>query len=189
MHTTYFGNIEWYQELLATLQEYGTTGALDDIIDNGERWQKQTERNRCIIATANGTQMLTVPVSVPTKEGNITTGDILISDHGNWRHLHWNALSSAYGMSPFFDYYADDIKPFFSEKWELLADYNLAVTKKMIELLGGDDILRQKTFQKPSDKTEIKPYYQTFQKRHGFIQNLSILDLLFNEGPDGILFL
>ena len=189
MHTTYFGNIEWYRELLATLQEYGTTGVLEDIIDNGERWQKQTERNRCIIATANGTQMLTVPVSVPTKEGNITTGDILISDHGNWRHLHWNALSSAYGMSPFFDYYADDIKPFFSEKWELLADYNLAVTKKMIELLGGDDILRQKTFQKTSDKTEIKPYYQTFQKRHGFISNLSILDLLFNEGPDSVLFL
>ena len=94
-----------------------------------------------------------------------------------------------FSMSPFFDYYADDIKQFFSEKWELLADYNLAVTKKMIELLGGDDILRQKTFQKPSDKTEIKPYYQTFQKRHGFIPNLSILDLLFNEGPDSILFL
>jgi hypothetical protein len=189
MHTTYFGNIEWYRELLSTLQNYGTTEVLESIIDKNERWQKQTERNRCIIATANGTQMLTVPVSVPAKEGNITTGDILISDHGNWRHLHWNALSSAYGMSPFFDYYADDIKPFFSEKWELLADYNLAVTKKMIELLGGDDILRQKTFQKPSDKTEIKPYYQTFQKRHGFIPNLSILDLLFNEGPDSILFL
>lgn len=188
MHTTYFGNIEWYRELLATLQECGSTGVLEDIIDKGERWQKQTERNRCVIATANGTQMLTVPVSVPAKEGNITTGDILISDHGNWRHLHWNALSSAYGMSPFFDYYADDIKPFFSEKWEFLADYNLAITKKMIELLGGDEILRQKTF-KPSDKTEIKPYYQTFQKRHGFIPNLSILDLLFNEGPDGILFL
>ena len=190
MHTTYFGNIEWYGELLATLQDYGTTEVLEDIIDNSERWQKQTERNRCMIATANGTQMLTVPVSVPTKENNsITTGDILISDHGNWRHLHWNALSSAYGMSPFFDYYADDLKPFFSEKWELLVEYNLAITKKMIELLGGDDILRQKTFQKTSDDAKIKKYYQTFQRRHGFIPNLSILDLLFNEGPDSILFL
>ena len=190
MHTTYFGNIEWYRELLATLQDYGTTEVLEDIIDNSERWQKQTERNRCMIATANGTQMLTVPVSVPTKENNsITTGDILISDHGNWRHLHWNALSSAYGMSPFFDYYADDLKPFFSEKWELLVEYNLAITKKMIELLGGDDILRQKTFQKTSDDAKIKKYYQTFQRRHGFIPNLSILDLLFNEGPDSILFL
>ena len=188
MHTTYFGNIEWYRELLATLQEYGTTGVLDDIIDNGERWQKQTERNRCMIATANGLQMLTVPVSVPAKEGNITTGDILISDHGNWRHLHWNALSSAYGMSPFFDYYADDIKPFFTEKWEFLADYNLSITKKMIELLGGEDIIRQKTIRFSSDK-ETKPYYQTFQKRHGFIPNLSVLDLLSNEGPDAVLFL
>ena len=118
MHTTYFGNIGWYRELLAALQNYGTTDVLEDIIDSSERWQKQTERNRCFIATANGTQMLTVPVSVPEKtDGYITTGEIRISDHGNWRHLHWNALSSAYGMSPFFDYYADDIKPFFTEKW------------------------------------------------------------------------
>ena len=189
MHTTYFGNIEWYGELLAALQNYGTTDVLEDIIDSSERWQKQTERNRCFIATANGTQMLTVPVSVPEKtDGFITTGEIRISDHGNWRHLHWNALSSAYGMSPFFDYYADDIKPFFTEKWEFLADYNLSITKKMIELLGGEDIIRQKTIRFSSDK-ETKPYYQTFQKRHGFIPNLSVLDLLSNEGPDAVLFL
>jgi hypothetical protein len=191
IHTAYFGNIEWYGSILSALKTYGTTDALKDIIDAEEHWQKQTERNRCIIATANGTQMLSVPITVPDyAQKPVSTGDILISDHGNWRHLHWNALASAYGMSPFFDYYADDLKPFFSEKWEKLYDYNLAITNKVIELLGGDEIIKQCIFEKSTaDAASAKPYYQTFQKRHGFIPNLSILDLLFNEGPASILYL
>jgi hypothetical protein len=191
IHTAYFGNIEWYRSILSALKTYGTTDALKDIIDAEEHWQKQTERNRCIIATANGTQMLSVPITVPDyAQKPVSTGDILISDHGNWRHLHWNALASAYGMSPFFDYYADDLKPFFSEKWEKLYDYNLAITNKVIELLGGDEIIKRCIFEKSTaDAASAKPYYQTFQKRHGFIPNLSILDLLFNEGPASILYL
>jgi hypothetical protein len=191
IHTAYFGNIEWYGSILSALKTYGTTDALKDIIDAEEHWQKQTERNRCIIATANGTQMLSVPITVPDyAQKPVSTGDILISDHGNWRHLHWNALASAYGMSPFFDYYADDLKPFFSEKWEKLYDYNLAITNKVIELLGGDEIIKRCIFEKSTaDAASAKPYYQTFQKRHGFIPNLSILDLLFNEGPASILYL
>jgi len=197
MHTAYFGNIEWYRKLFTSIQESKDTDDLRDIIDFREHWQKQTERNRCIIATANGTQMLTIPISIPSTESQdkkkICTGDILISDHGNWRHLHWNALTSAYGMSPFFDYYADEIKPFFSEKWEKLYDFNLDITKKIIDLIGGRDIIIQRTYdnmnrEKPSD-AEIPQYYQTFQKRHGFIPNLSILDLIFNEGPSSILYI
>ena len=61
--------------------------------------------------------------------------DIRISNHGNWRHLHWNALMSAYGDSPFFDYYVDDLKPFFEDRWENLFDFNMAITHKMCELL------------------------------------------------------
>ena len=191
IHTTYFGNIEWYRNLLSAIQPYGSVDALKDVIDADEHWQKQTERNRCIIATANGTQMLSVPITVPDyAQKPVSTKDILISDHGNWRHLHWNALSSAYGMSPFFDYYADDIQPFFTEKWEKLYDYNLVIINKVIELLGGDEILKQRIFENnTADTTPAKPYYQTFQKRHGFIPNLSILDLLFNEGPASILYL
>lgn len=191
IHTTYFGNIEWYRNLLSAIQPYGSLDALKDIIYADEHWQKQTERNRCIIATANGTQMLSVPITVPDyAQKPVSTKDILISDHGNWRHLHWNALASAYGMSPFFDYYADDIQPFFSEKWEKLYDYNLAIINKVIDLLGGDEIIKQRIFENSTaDATPMKPYYQTFQKRHGFIPNLSILDLLFNEGPESILYL
>jgi hypothetical protein len=185
IHTAYFGNIEWYGSILSALKTYGTTDALKDIIDAEEHWQKQTERNRCIIATANGTQMLSVPITVPDyAQKPVSTGDILISDHGNWRHLHWNALASAYGMSPFFDYYADDLKPFFSEKWEKLYDYNLAITIKVIELLGGDEIIKRCIFEKSTaDAASAKPYYQTFQKRHGFIPNLSILDLYSTKAP------
>ena len=187
MITTYFGNIEWYRNLLSVIQSNGSVDALRDIIDANEHWQKQTERNRCIIATANGTQMLSVPITIPDyAQKPVRTGDILISDHGNWRHLHWNAIASAYGMSPFFDYYADDLRPFFSEKWEKLYDYNLAITHKIIELLGGEDLIRKSKVIAPKRATT---YYQTFQKRHGFIPNLSILDLLFNEGPTSIMYL
>ena len=191
IHTTYFGNIEWYRNLLSAIQPYDSVDALKDVIDADEHWQKQTERNRCIIATANGTQMLTVPITIPDyAQKPVSIKDILVSDHGNWRHLHWNALSSAYGMSPFFDYYADDIQPFFTEKWEKLYDYNLVIINKVIELLGGDEILKQRIFENnTADAAPAKPYYQTFQKRHGFIPNLSILDLLFNEGPASILYL
>lgn len=191
MTTTYFGNIEWYRNLLSAIQSNGSIEALRDIIDADEHWQKQTERNRCIIATANGTQMLSVPITVPDyAQKPVRTGDILISDHGNWRHLHWNAIASAYGMSPFFDYYADDLRPFFSEKWEKLYDYNLAIIYKVIELLGGEEIIKQRIFKgNTAEVAPAKPYYQTFQKRHGFIPNLSILDLLFNEGPTSIMYL
>ena len=108
-------------------------------IDGTERWQKQTERNRCTIVTANGTQCLTVPVTVPS--ARCRTDEVLISDHGNWRHVHWNALCSAYGTSPFFEFYADDIKPFYDNRWEKLVDYNRDITLKMLHLIGLDDVI------------------------------------------------
>jgi hypothetical protein len=130
--------------------------------------------------------------------------EVLVSEHGNWRHQHWEALKSAYGMSPFFDYYQDDIHPFFDEEvfrannWQRLFDYNLAIMRKMLDLIG---------VKKEIKLTSLPPtppqggrvvhvpvnvpvhYYQTFQRRHGFIPGLSILDLLFNEGPEAILYL
>ena len=114
---------------------------------------------------------MTVPQS------HCTTGEVLISDHGNWRHLHWNALCSAYGMSPFFEFYADDIRPFYEERWEKLFDFNRDTTAKMLHLIGLSNTLAKEPPQR---------YYQTFQRRHGFIEGMSILDLLFNEGPEAV---
>lgn len=177
-HTAYFGNIEWYRKLME--------GGGIDSIDGTERWQKQTERNRCTIVTANGTQCLSVPVTVPS--AHCSTNEVLISDHGNWQHVHWNALCSAYGTSPFFEFYADDIKPFYDKRWEKLVDYNRDITLKMLHLIGLDDVISTHAASSamPTGEQRRLRYYQTFQRRHGFIEGMSILDLLFNEGPEAI---
>jgi hypothetical protein len=133
--------------------------------------------------------------------------DLRISDHGNWRHLHWNALQSAYGESPFFEYYQDDIRPFFQNRWEFLLDFNEAIREKMCELI---DIQPQVSYTEqwvensesldyretinpkhpaPDPDFVSRPYYQVYQQKHGFQPNLSILDLLFNMGPEGIFWL
>ena len=104
--STYFGPVQWYQKL----NRYDAS-----LIEQHDNYQKQSYRNRCLIATTNGMQVLSIPIE--RYEGaKCEMKDIRISDHGNWRHLHWNALLSAYGESPFFEFYADDIAPFFERK-------------------------------------------------------------------------
>lgn len=175
--TSFFGPVSWYEQIARASEPIH--------IEAHENFQKQTLRTRCRIATANGVQTLTVPVS-----GSGSIKDIKISDHNNWRHLHWQALASAYGSSPFFEYYADDIAPFFEKKWDFLFDYNLEITYKMCELLDiRTEIRLTDEYQGCSfnQHNDSKPYYQVFQSRHGFIPDLSILDLLFNMGPEAIL--
>jgi len=202
LSTTYFGPVQWYQKLhRAELV----------IIEQWESFQKQTYRNRCLIATTQGVQALTVPVEKPADNGTpYYIKDLRISDHGNWRHLHWNALQSAYGESPFFEYYQDDIRPFFEERWTYLVDFNEAIRQKMCELI---DIQPTVTYSKtyvadaqmegfadfraaihpkhPAQDDDFMPktYYQVYQTKHGFLKNLSILDLLFNMGPESIFYL
>ena len=163
-----------------------------------------------IIPTTNGPLSLTIPTHHNT---SLAMKDIRISDHANWRHVHWNALLSAYGESPFFEYYQDDIRPFFEKKYEFLFDFNMETTEKMIELLdirpkisiteayiqskelkNEDEIkdfrdaIRPK---KPLPDAEFAPkrYYQVYEQKHGFQPNMSILDLLFNEGNEAIFYL
>ena len=195
LSTTYFGPIQWYQKLYR---------AESVQIERWESFQKQTYRNRCIIATTNGPQALTVPIERQFTINCIK--DIRISDHGNWRHLHWNALQSAYGESPFFDYYQDDIRPFFEQRWDYLLDFNEAIREKMCELLDIQpkvDYSKEFTVNYMKDyRMAIRPknpepdpdftpkrYYQVYEQKHGFLPNLSILDLLFNMGPESIFYL
>ena len=223
--TTYFGPISWYRQLNAADTCY---------IDACEPFRKRTFRNRCEIATPNGRQTLTVPVEhkaplsspdsnlvppylrTPAPRNVITS--LRISEHNKWRHVHWQALETAYGNSPFFDYYVDDIRPFFEPHWEYLFDLNLAIIRKMCELLQVETVIA------PSDSNlapshprnaapsnsnlsplssllspQIVPrtsylvprnnYYQTHAHRTGFLPDLSILDLLFNMGNESILYL
>ena len=198
LSTTYFGPIQWYQKLYRAEKVF---------IERCETFQKQTYRNRCLIATTNGIQALTIPVSSSTPDSCLLS-TTRISDHGNWRHLHWNALKSAYGESPFFDYYQDDIRPFFEQRWDYLFDFNEAIREKMCDLLDiqpsvsytkeftpseglvGDyrSVIRPKHPEPDPDFTP-KRYYQVYEQKHGFLPNLSILDLLFNMGPESILYL
>lgn len=197
--STYFGPVQWYQKL---------NQSDCCLIERHDHFVKQTYRNRCVIATTSGLQALTVPIE--RYEGaHCEMRDIRISDHGSWRHLHWNALQSAYGESPFFEFYADDLRPFFERRWEFLFDFNTAITRKMCELL---DIHPQIAFTEayasaeeegvtdfrdairpkhplPDDGFRPRRYYQVYEQKHGFQPNLSILDLLFNEGPEAVLYL
>ena len=123
--TAYLGPIPYYRLMHR---------AAEVRIEAWEHYPKQTLRNRCLIATAGGVQALTVPVVRPDNP-KAPTRDIRISDHGRWRHLHWQALVSAYGMSPFFEYYADDFAPFYERPYTFLIDYNMALQSLVCELL------------------------------------------------------
>ena len=210
LSSAYFGSVQWYQKL----HRYDRC-----LIEQHDNFVKQTYRNRCIIPTTNGIQALSIPVSCPqgSQLSKTPMHDVRISDHGNWRHIHWNALCSAYGESPFFDYYQDDLRPFFERKWTFLFDFNMEIILKMVELLdirpkislttaflsdasmaenatGNSliddfrDIIRPKHPGLDSDFM-ARPYYQVYQQKHGFQPNMSILDLLFNEGNEAILWL
>ena len=175
------------------------------VINGDEPFVKQTYRSRATIATENGTQNLTIPVI--HDGGRTAMRDVRISEHGNWRHQHWNAMVSAYRKSPFFDYYADDFAHFYEERDGFLMDFNLRLHGVISELLGLDrevriidnsnkatEFIDLRHIAEPKALTEIdgytaQPYYQVFAQRNGFIPNLSILDLLFNMGPEGLIVL
>ncbi len=214
LQTTYFGPVQWYQKL----HRYEHT-----LIEQYDSYQKQTFRNRCIIATANGLQALTVPVDTHPVLGasaaestKCLLKDVRISDHNQWRRIHWNALQSAYSESPFFEYYADDIRPFFEQKYDFLVDFNEAIRQKMCDLIDIHpsveytqeflplqevsstthhpiihdfrNVISAKHPQPDAD-FEVKRYWQVFQHKHGFLPNLSILDLLFCMGPESVFYL
>ena len=131
LSTTYCGPVQWYQKLYRS-----------DLVlmECHETFQKQTYRNRCVIATTNGPQTLTVPVERGTSP---FIRDIRISNHGNWRHQHWHALMSAYNESPFFDYYQDDFRPFFEKKYDFLYDFNTEICRKVCELIDIQPNIRE----------------------------------------------
>ena len=221
LQTTYFGPIQWYQKL----HRYDHC-----LIEQYDSFQKQTYRNRCVIATANGVQALTVPVehtnlSSLTSHLSPLVKDLRISDHNQWRRVHWNALQSAYSESPFFEYYVDDLHPFFEKKYAFLLDFNEAIRQKICELIDiHPHVVHSSQFivhnyepqpaqnnyelctmnyeliadfrevinakhPQPDAEFDAKTYWQVFQHKHGFLSNLSILDLLFNMGPESIFYL
>jgi hypothetical protein len=176
-------------------------------IELSEHFLKQSYRNRCTILTANGPQSLSIPVTEGSNSKRIIR-DVAISYDHPWQKLHWKAIVSAYNNAPFFEYYADSISPFYhTKKWQFLTDFNhniqsvvldelslkcdIRVTETFLPPTGipaGTDDFRYSIHPKTSRQTDddrFAPavYMQVFQEKFGFTSNLSILDLLFNEGP------
>lgn len=186
----YLGPIEYYFHLI---------NCKNVTIDTYENYVKQTYRNRCCILSPNGIQNLTIPL-VKAKQRNLTKKMVIAYDD-NWRKIHWKSLESAYRSSPYFEYYEDDFYPFYhGEKPEYLADFNSSLNKKIIELLDLEITITEtseyteelendyrKAFSpKQETKLNFTSYIQVFGDRNGFTPNMSILDILFNEGPNSV---
>jgi hypothetical protein len=196
LSTAYFAPIQYYCKLI----QHSNV-----MIEQWENYSKQSYRNRCNIYGANGALAISVPVVKATSK-KVLIKDVKISYDTNWQKLHWKGIESAYKSSPFYEYYIDDLERFFSNKWEYLLDFNQEIQAELCEILEienkntlTDDFIplnttdfsdfRNVIHPKISKETKDpefnpKPYTQVFGDKHGFIPNVSILDLIFNMGPD-----
>ena len=192
---------------LAPVEYYSAMAKADIVfLEHCEFYEKQSYRNRCNIAGANGQLALTIPVE-KSKGSRMLTRDVRISEHSDWQLQHWRSIESAYNSTPFFEYYKDDLIPFYEKNWTFLWDFNTEIQTKLLELLDLQiDIQLTKEYKvdfdenvqdvrntiHPKKETEVgsfKTYYQVFEQRFGFIPNLSSIDLLFNMGNESILIL
>ncbi|MBO5848435.1 MAG: WbqC family protein [Bacteroidales bacterium] len=168
-----------------------------------ETYQKQSCRTRCNVMTANGAQTLTVPV-IKTNGNHTLTKDIEISYKESWQQVHLRCLESAYRKSAYFDYYFPYLEKIYKQKFNTLIELNEYSMKAILKLLkikkeisytnDFEKITDEKDYRIALSKNEVNKegmpeYYQVFSDRHGFISNLSIVDLLFNEGPNSAMLL
>ncbi len=173
-------------------------------IEKEEHFPKQTYRNRANIYSPEGILSLVVPV-IKGSKNHTKVKDVKISYDFNWQRLHWQSLQACYRRSAYFEYYEDELAPFYENRYEYLFDYNmqlflflLKAVKLNINLKFTEDYLADyhetKDFRQvinPKTITSInsKPYFQVFEERKGFLSNLSIVDLLFNQGPQAVNYL
>ena len=171
-----------------------------EVCDN---YEKQTYRNRAYIFGANGKQALSIPVNYTQKNRQLYK-DVQISHVSPWQSIHQKSIESAYRSSPFFEYYEDDLETLFVKKAKFLLDYNIRCLEVILNCLQlSIDLESTSTFKKEpkhcidyrgliqvnSEVQSFENYTQVFSEKHGFINNLSILDLLFNEGPNTLNYL
>ncbi len=156
-------------------------------------YQKQTFRNRTEIFGANGKLKLTVPIIHNKSQIRQIDDQVAIHYENGWQKNHWKSLEAAYRSSPFFEFYEDEFYPFYHQRIEKLMDFNISLIQKIMTLIGaevetqkkekGIDEISNLIIAKQDTVRENPRYHQVFESKHGFIHNLSVLDLLFNLGP------
>lgn len=195
IHPTYFPNLAHFVAIVKSDVVY---------FEIEGNFQKQTYRNRTYIYGANGKLSLNIPV-IHTQKQRKKYRDVKIFNEYKWQLNHWKSLESAYRTSPFFEFYADELEPLFKLKTNYLLDFNLKCFDIICDCLQLDLNISETTIYEktPTDKLDLrelvnakkekprvlKYYTQVFADKHGFISNLSILDLLFNEGPNSLNYL
>ena len=195
LHPTYFPNIAHFVAMV---------NAEEVILEMEDNFLKQTYRNRTYIYGANGKLGLNIPV-IHSQKNRQKYKDVKIYNHDNWQSLHWKSILSAYRTSPFFEYYEDELQPLFMKNAGFILDHNLNCLETICDCLQLElNYSKTDTFEKTlKDKTDYRQlvnakkepnynfekYTQVFSAKHGFIPNLSILDLLFNEGPNAVNYL
>lgn len=193
LSTSYFGSVQYFTKFL--LYPFR-------IIERFDHYTKQTYRNRCLILGANGV----LPLSIPVHKGPLHktyVKDIRIDYSKDWRKLHWKGIESAYMHSPFFEFYMDEIRTFLEKEHVFLLDLNSKILNYLLDTLEVDgsysytdkfndseavadfrDSIHPKKNPEDDPRFLVRPYPQVFADRLGFKSNLSIIDLLFNEGPN-----
>ena len=195
IHPTYFPSISHFVIL-------ANSEVIFEIEDN---YQKQTYRNRTYLYGPNGKQLLSVPMIHTKTDGHQKFKDVRIETNFNWQKQHWKTIETAYRTSPFFEFYEDEIHPIFEKKHSFLMDLNFETIELISDCLQFENNFTKTTsYHKNSENIadhrnlanvknknleSFDKYVQVFSEKHGFINDLSVLDLLFNEGPNTITYL
>jgi len=194
----YFPPVHYFSELFNTKEV---------IIEQHENYSKQSYRNRCEISSPGGKQTLSIPIIKKSGNKQLIT-DVKIDYKNNWQALHFKSLQTAYFSSPFYEFYTDAFRSFFEKKYTFLFDLNIEIIETLLSELQIEKKLKftenfQKDYPYKDLRTDIhpkknyttinpdykpKPYTQVFSDKFAFVPNLSILDLLFNEGPEALSF-
>ena len=196
LSTAYLPPVEYFALLLTE----------DSAIEREERYQKQSYRNRTVIMNGNGPLNLIIPTVHDGRMGIVK--DVRIEYVTPWQRAHWRSIESAYNNTPYYLYYKDALKPFYEQKFEFLYDFNLQLIQTLLKLMRIDKNVASTTLFTPytTDDPRLQihpklarqenypyrlktPYYQVFEDKFGFIPNLSVIDLLFNEGPQASAYL
>lgn len=193
LSSSYLPPIQYFHKLI----EYD-----ECVIEHTENYLKQTYQSRCHIYSPNGMQILSVPIVNRNHKQIIK--DTKVSYDTDWQKLHWRSIEAAYRRSPYFEFYEDDLRPhYLDKKPHYLVDHNESLLATLISLLSisthtkstttyqkeypnNDDyraLISPKMSLTQDSSFSVKPYLQVFENKYGFIENLSIIDLLFNQGP------